>query len=85
MKGGDAAVALWHDTRAAWTRSGHERLSSRVAMSTRPLRQAQSRSHYAAAVMSSPRMSRIYEMPVLPLIFDTILGLGATKPRAMCP
>ena len=85
MKGGDAAVALWHDT----ARGVDASRTRKVVFPGRHVHEAsptaQSRSPYAAAVMSSRRMSQIYEMPVLPLIFDTILGLGATKPRAMCP
>jgi len=63
------------------------RWSSRVAVSTRCLRRARGRpgrSHRAPVASSSQRPSQIYEMTVLPLIFDTTLGLGATGLGATC-
>jgi hypothetical protein len=63
------------------------RWSSRVAVSTRSLRRARGRpgrSHRAPVASSSQRPSQIYEMTVLPLLFDTTLGLGATGLGATC-
>jgi hypothetical protein len=75
------------------TRTRPERVSwpSRVAVSTWTLRRAkerQGRSPEAPVAWSSRRLSyvnRHIEMPTLPPIFDTILGLGATKLLATCP
>jgi hypothetical protein len=67
------------------------RWPSRVAVSTWALRRARERpgrSPGAPVAWSSRRLSyveRNIETPVLPPIFDTILGLGATGFRGTCP
>ena len=77
----------------AWDGAWRRRVSwpSRVAVSTWTLRRARERpgrSPDAPVAWSSRRLSyvnRHIEMPTLPPIFDTTLGLGATKPHATCP
>ena len=50
----------------------------------RALSDGPGKSHYAPVAQPSRRLSYVYKMPVLPLIFDTTLVLGATKLPPTC-
>jgi hypothetical protein len=93
VREGDAAVLkrplrFGMRRRVVWTRPERGRESSRVTLSTRPPRRSRSKpnwSPYAPVALCSRRPSQTYKMPVSPLIFETILGVGGHRSPCYVP